>query len=336
MMTTDGLSDDARTRLLRLSELGPGDLTLGAELQRMVIAPRVPRIIADFYARLRQHPEARVHIPDHATQERLQRLIGQYLRTLGVDVATPAYFAERHRVGVAHARVGIDLGLYQLAMHWLWQSIEDACQGEHDPDLLPLLRYCRAVLALDAAIGAEAYHEHSLERLRSSLATLTEKIQRDPLTGMASREYIDAHLAAACLAATSDAPVAIVVADLDRFKRVNDDHGHLVGDEVLQETARRIAGAVRDGDLVGRWGGEEFLLVLRGSDSQEAMQVAERVRCSVNEEPVTTSAGQIRVSISQGVAVTTGADEPRALVERADLAMYEAKRSGRNRVVGPR
>jgi two-component system cell cycle response regulator len=198
-----------------------------------------------------------------------------------------------------------------------------------------LMRFGRSVLALDMAIAAEAYHEQKIVRLRSSLATLREKVRKDPLTGLASREHIQAHLAASCDAATVDAPAAVVVADLDRFKQVNDTFGHLVGDEVLQETARRIASGVREGDLVGRWGGEEFLLVLRESDARDAMRAAERVRRSVHDTPIQTSAGEIALSISQGVAVTAGGEDPRSLIERADRAMYEAKGRGRNRVVGP-
>lgn len=327
--------EDARGQLLRLSGLTHGDLSMGPELQRHVIEPRAKEIISVFYARMLQHPEVRAHIPDPTTLNRLQRTQTNYLLSLGVNFASAEYFEERYRVGVTHARVGISLGLYQLAGHWLGQCIEDSCTKERWEAHRSLLRFARSVLALDMAIATEAYHEQQLGKLRNSLATLREKVRRDPLTGMASREHIQFHLAAACDTATDDSPVAIVVADLDRFKQVNDTFGHLVGDEVLQETARRIAHAVRDADLVGRWGGEEFLLVLRESDARDALRAAERIRRSVNDEPVKTTAGELRISISQGVAVTKGGEDPRSLIERADQAMYEAKRRGRNRVVGP-
>jgi two-component system, cell cycle response regulator len=123
-----------------------------------------------------------------------------------------------------------------------------------------------------------------------------------------------------------------VLADLDHFKAINDTHGHAVGDAILRQTARRMTSALRKDDSIGRYGGEEFLIVLPGCDGDLAMPIAERVRASIAAlEPD----GEVRlpVSVSLGVASTRTAREPvEALIQIADDALYRAKAAGRNRI----
>jgi diguanylate cyclase (GGDEF)-like protein len=123
--------------------------------------------------------------------------------------------------------------------------------------------------------------------------------------------------------------------DVDHFKRINDRHGHHVGDQVLRVLADRCKSALRSVDLLGRYGGEEFAIVLPGATEQSAATVlAERIRRKVAEEPIDTDGGKVRVTISIGVATLD--DEMRGsedLFKRADAALYEAKQAGRNRVV---
>jgi len=129
--------------------------------------------------------------------------------------------------------------------------------------------------------------------------------------------------------------LGVLMADLDHFKRVNDTHGHAVGDEVLRETGRRIRGLLRRQDEVGRIGGEEFLMVVGDCDAQSLALAAERIRRGISDFPIASDAGEIRITTSIGGAVTegTGPVEGKTLIERADQAMYRAKRAGRNRVV---
>ncbi|MFZ0618908.1 MAG: diguanylate cyclase [Candidatus Acidiferrales bacterium] len=126
---------------------------------------------------------------------------------------------------------------------------------------------------------------------------------------------------------------AIILADLDHFKNVNDSFGHLAGDVVLREAARRIAAAVRPYDFVGRFGGEEFLVVVPAADASGAMATAERVRRTAAAEAVTTAEGDVRFTLSLGVAVSSAAQprDPRELFSMADEALYRAKELGRNR-----
>jgi diguanylate cyclase (GGDEF)-like protein len=125
---------------------------------------------------------------------------------------------------------------------------------------------------------------------------------------------------------------AIVLGDLDHFKLVNDTYGHIVGDEVLREVARRLLGAVRSYDFVGRYGGEEFLLVLNNCCADKAMERAEEIRKAIGDTPFRTSRGSIPVTISMGV-FSSFASNTRALEEalcEVDSALYAAKTAGRN------
>lgn len=136
-------------------------------------------------------------------------------------------------------------------------------------------------------------------------------------------------------AARMQTALGIIMLDLDNFKKVNDLHGHLVGDEVLRTSARRIAEAVRIYDLVGRYGGEEFLVLAPGCVPPDLKQQAERIRATI-AQPINSSAGMLQISASIGiVGVNLGHSfivDSRTLVHVADQAMYQAKSKGKNRV----
>ena len=130
--------------------------------------------------------------------------------------------------------------------------------------------------------------------------------------------------------------LAVAIADLDHFKKVNDTLGHAAGDAVLREAADRMRSAVRDCDFIGRYGGEEFLLVLPGCDGVAGLAVAERVRSRMADEPVRAGEALLPITVSIGLAYSraTGV-EPEALIRAADEALYRAKAAGRNRVAEP-
>lgn len=160
-----------------------------------------------------------------------------------------------------------------------------------------------------------------------------ELARTDALTGLANRRAIEERLAEEALrSARSQHPFAVVLADLDHFKRVNDAFGHEVGDAVLQEVARRLRSQVRTVDLAGRWGGEEFLLVLPGTDAEGARQLAEKLRLAVSRDPVLSAGIPLEVTVTLGIA-EHGGDPVEATVRRADEALYRGKKEGRDRVV---
>ena len=127
-------------------------------------------------------------------------------------------------------------------------------------------------------------------------------------------------------------PLSVFFIDLDFFKLVNDNHGHLVGDDVLLSVARKISKAVREYDHVGRCGGEEFLVVLPNCPVEAALEVAERVRQHVGEEPIVIATTQLRITVSIGLCQWRSGQELPDLLRQADLALYRAKQNGRNRV----
>ena len=155
----------------------------------------------------------------------------------------------------------------------------------------------------------------------------------DRLTGLWNRGTIVDHLDREIeRAAREDRRLAIAIGDLDHFKAINDRYGHLVGDAVLRQVGSRIASALREYDVVGRYGGEVFLLVLPGCDGAEAMLVADRVRAAVAVSPVQVDTAALAVTLSVGVAEVTAAAGAASGMRRADEALYRAKANGRNRI----
>ena len=173
------------------------------------------------------------------------------------------------------------------------------------------------------------------EQLLQAQEALREQATHDGLTGLWNRTSILEILQKeAARAAREETPLAVLMADLDFFKKINDTYGHLAGDSVLRESARRMRGIVRAYDAIGRYGGEEFLVVLPGCDESGGLAQAERLRESIAGQPIPTSVGDVAVTCSLGLSWTRE-PEPSAtkeLLSLADSALYAAKRSGRNRV----
>ncbi|BAL22754.1 sensor domain-containing diguanylate cyclase [Azoarcus sp. KH32C] len=173
----------------------------------------------------------------------------------------------------------------------------------------------------------------------SERARLIEELSRaatyDALTGIHNRRFADATLKTEigrCL--RFGHPMSVVLFDLDGFKPINDNYGHACGDRVLQAVADKVRSSVREIDIFCRWGGEEFLVILPGTDKTSAAVWAERARALIAAEPVTGCAEPIPVTASFGVAqFDPDTPSPHVLVERADDALYHAKQNGRNLVV---
>lgn len=176
-------------------------------------------------------------------------------------------------------------------------------------------------------------------RLHAALAEarreLWEQSTKDALTAVWNRRGIQEYLESLASPETDQQkPLSLIMMDVDFFKRVNDQYGHPAGDAVLQIVARRLSSALRESDEVGRFGGEEFLVVLPETDHEQAMGIAERIRRTIASEPVQTGEGPIHVTASLGVAtaVTIKSISTSKLISAADASLYRAKESGRNRV----
>ena len=171
--------------------------------------------------------------------------------------------------------------------------------------------------------------------LLAAQAQLSELANHDSLTGLWNRrviiERLDQEIARA---ARQGSPLGAILLDIDHFKRINDSWGHAQGDEVLRRVAKVLRESVRPYDCVGRYGGEEFLIVAADCDVAETLIIAERVRCTLAASPIPTAGGAVAVTASLGVsAVRAGAElDANALIAAADRALYRAKNLGRNRV----
>jgi two-component system, cell cycle response regulator len=174
--------------------------------------------------------------------------------------------------------------------------------------------------------------------LQSKLLDAQEQLRHDAthdrLTGLWNRAMIVDELNRELSRSKREKrTLTILIGDVDHFKNVNDTHGHAAGDEVLRQTAKRMAGVRRHYDSIGRYGGEEFLLILPGCDLFQALPVAERVRCTVSAEPITIGEISWPITISLGVATASATTvDAAALIAVADEALYRAKAKGRNRV----
>lgn len=174
-----------------------------------------------------------------------------------------------------------------------------------------------------------------LEQLVVAREALRDQATHDVLTQLGNRvalmEILDRELARA---EREESSLGIILVDLDHFKSVNDTHGHRAGDDVLREAAEAMRSATRPYDTVGRYGGEEFLVILPGCDEVNAVSHAERLRKVISQVAVAAPTGQIRCTASLGVTIGGYGIEldPTALVEAADAALYRAKAAGRDRV----
>jgi len=179
-----------------------------------------------------------------------------------------------------------------------------------------------------AALRVKALHDQLVEANRR----LAAQALTDELTGLANRRH-GAHALerAVALATRHGHALALARVDIDRFKEINDTHGHQAGDRVLAEVGRRLAWAVRGGDELARWGGDEFVAILPDTDREGGLRAAERLRAAVAVSPVPVNGSEVEVTISVGWAHWAG-DTPDDLLVRADRALYQAKDVGRNTV----
>lgn len=175
--------------------------------------------------------------------------------------------------------------------------------------------------------------ESEVEERRLDQIRLEVETSQDPATGLFNRRHLPVLRDRLHALNSEGIPVSLMMLDIDRFKDVNDTYGHLVGDQVIAVIAQHLKAGARQDDTVVRFGGEEFLVFLPGTDAAAAMAAAERIRRAVAEHPVACGGGVIRFSVSMGVATSGGTrgEDLRDLIDRADRALYRAKEGGRNR-----
>lgn len=339
---TYGYTAARRRALLQLVGLTDADHAHAARLQRDVLMPDADRIVTDFYRKLGG---------DRAFRRILARGFGighlhdaqrQYLLTLGVGFDTAGYVESRLRIGAAHARVPVPPSLYLAAYALLQRLILQRLRARlrSAPRRQTVLTdFLVKIATLDMTLAIETYHnarvgelETSIKTLRGRAAQLHRRTELDAFTGVAHHARIIEVLKRE-IAARGQKPVSIVMVDLDRFKTINDTYGHPAGDKALQAVAARLRAVARRDDVVGRFGGDEFVIVLKHASLATARRIAERLREGVGREAVEIGGRRMRITLSAGVAATANGEDAESLLARADVALYQAKHAGRDRVV---
>lgn len=231
-----------------------------------------------------------------------------------------AVLTEKEEAAALKARIQALKGDPALRDNPLMAEVESLAEGQ-----LRLLRRMAKISRISDAFQGQ------LKDLNESLQALSGL---DFLTGLANRRSMMEALAAEQgRAGRSREPLAVLMCDVDHFKVVNDTYGHAVGDEVLRTLARTLHDALRRYDQCARWGGEEFLVLLPGTDLQGAQEVAEKLRREAGGIVVEASDGtRVSVTLSVGVAQLEAEESVDSVLRRADAAMYDAKRAGRDRV----
>ncbi len=183
-------------------------------------------------------------------------------------------------------------------------------------------------------IGAvEVFNDNSVfVATRHRIHELQYAADRDALTNIGNRRFSEANLVAALHAYHQLAePFAVLLIDVDEFKLINDTYGHIVGDQMLKLVADTLQYSIRTSDYVGRWGGEEFLVILYNVNAQQIMAIAEKLRHLVEQNSLITEKGEIGVTISIGGTLSRPDDTVRSILERADASLYQSKGEGKNR-----
>jgi diguanylate cyclase (GGDEF)-like protein/PAS domain S-box-containing protein len=183
--------------------------------------------------------------------------------------------------------------------------------------------------------GIELFTDDSAQAiLRSRLVELEQLALVDPLTQLPNRRYLDSEVEAQfSMLHRGGVPFGVLMADIDHFKRFNDDYGHDVGDLALQAVSRTLAGSVRPFDTMGRWGGEEFMGVFPCANADFLARIADRLCMLVRNTRVEAPAGPLQVTISIGGAVAAPSDTPGSLLKKADELLYRSKQTGRDRAI---
>ncbi len=330
-----------RLNLLGLG--GPSVPMIAEELQSHVIQPNVDSIIEDFYGALEQTAEFQSMELDQSRINHLKMTQRTYLLNLGQDFDTLDYFESRLRVGAAHERAGVSLSLYQSfycqLQNMLLSLVPDEIRQKPDA-FAELAQFIIKITSLDMSLAIETYHSTEVHGLEDSITIcrqeselLRRSLRFDSVTRVHSRAFVVQALEEKLARAQeSGEPLCAVMADLDLFKDINDTYGHQVGDRVLHDVATRMVTGARSSDIVGRYGGEEFLIIFEDASLDVARDLSERIRIRVLADPFIEDSTTLHMTVSLGVAQARASDDAETLIRRADLALYEAKTAGRNRV----
>lgn len=335
-----GFNTAHRQHRLSLLNLGAQDAIHLEIIQQLVLQPCHTTIMDAFYEFVLKHPELRQFLKNDDHIVRLKQTQTEYLLSLGKNFESCDYFEYRLRVGIAHARINMPLSSYLVAYGRL-QEILIVHMNEHGLSGMYNTSLCK-ILMLDMSLAIDAYNvsqmhalSESVDQLKSEKTRLNIQLMHDTLTDAYSRAYIleqlDKRLSE--LQRNDSKQLAIALIDIDHFKSVNDTYGHSVGDRVLYEFTQTCQKMIRRQDYFGRYGGEEFLLVFVELNEDQVFELAERIRNELANKIYHFDQHRFHITASFGLAIATPGETTTVLIEKADQALYEAKNSGRNKII---
>ena len=322
---------------LQLYQLDDADSKTATRFSRL-IKNQLSRITEDFFQGLRNNRETNAIFDQGINSEALKSTFSNYLLELGAGFDRQEYFESRLRLGMVHIWAGVNLTQFQSA-YLLLQQLLIRCINPDAPDRELLLTYVLKISHLDMSLAIMSYHNVQTRNLEEQIQTGKEQVnslkyqqQVDTLTQVLRRDAIMELLENKLKKRRkSDQDFFIIMADVDHFKNINDQYGHLVGDLVLNEVAQRLQSSLRQDDFIGRYGGEEFLLILNNNDLAETKTICQRLLNDISDEAVIAENISIDVAISLGLTRAKVDDDGHRIISRADSALYAAKQNGRNR-----
>ena len=339
-----GFDTKKRTHYVNLMGLTPDCHEQVKYLHHHVIQPYAELIVNEFYDILLSFSEISEYLKKHTKVEHLKVTQLLYLKTYGVQFDTEDYFEQRLQVGQVHAQIRLPLSYYKTAFRILdeilFNYIAKVTPSKNN-QLLPLIKLVTRISTFDMSLAIDTYHHvkvqgmsSSIDALRDERKSLSSIIDCDALTGVASRsrsfEYLKENIENA-LATNDNFCVAMI--DLDFFKSVNDEFGHLVGDQILTGVAARMKSVLREGDMLGRYGGEEFVLIFPHASIKVVEKILVRLCKHVADDVFQVEQHSIPITVSIGVTDNHKKDNEQDLLGRADQALYKAKNNGRDQVV---
>lgn len=221
--------------------------------------------------------------------------------------------------------VRASLANHQSSMATFKERLASLAQTDDGAAWQQLCEEAERILRPTMKLSNEIAHAYDEIRQQTNLLMTFTEVRTDPLTGVSNRRALDETLNnLLAMRSRYDTTFTLIIIDIDHFKQVNDKQGHLYGDDILRSVAHHLDDAVRETDLVARFGGEEFVMVLPQTDFDGASILAERTRERIEQK--------MRITISGGVATVMDGDTPGSLLARADSALYSAKSAGRNRI----
>jgi len=313
---------------------------------RPVIDETLDRLDESFYAPLFTAQPVRLLMRDPAVRQRAVTAMVAHWRALLDGELKNETLMRAVQVGRRHLELGVsDQHMLVASQHLLSRlipAIIDAKVPHPAEAIEAVVRMIRLSVSIsmhsqaDAAGQAASAEEvrRQTDRLRDDLRTLEKFAYVDALTGLFNRRHFDQSLAAAIARTLRHAePLCLIMADIDRFKRINDLYGHLAGDDVLRALGGVMAKLVRRDDILVRFGGEEFAMILPSTTTEAAVLCAERMRLAVETLSVPLEQGApIHITLSLGVASFVWEETTESFIAAADAALYRAKQLGRNRV----